>query len=181
MNSCLIVVDYQNDFVTGSLGFPKAAALEDYLVAQLDWALARDWDIYLTQDTHEEEDYAQTQEGRRLPIGHCFAGSWGHALYGKVGAWAVEHEGDYTLVEKPQFGSTRLAHLLSAGGYDEIRLMGVVTNICVLSNAVLIKAMLPETRITIDAAGCASNDDRLHEETLDVLAGLQMDVLNREG
>ncbi len=175
MKNLLIVVDYQNDFVTGSLGFPKAADLEPHIANKIKEYKGRGDDVVFTLDTHTE-DYAQTQEGRNLPVPHCLRGSEGWQLYGAVAALCDETT---PLFEKGSFGSLALANHLAGQAYDRIELVGLVSNICVISNAVLAKAALPEARIVVDAACTASFDDRLNEETLDVLQGLQIEVTNR--
>lgn len=176
MKKLLIVVDYQNDFVSGSLGFEKAAALEDRIADKIaQYRQAKD-DVLFTLDTHAV-DYANTQEGRNLPVVHCIKGTEGWELFGKIAA--LKQEGDVCF-EKPSFGSAELFEYLKNKPYENIELIGVVSNICVLSNAVLVKAVLPETPVTVDASCVASNDDRLNEAALDVMESMQIRVINRE-
>lgn len=180
MKQCLVIVDYQRDFVTGSLGFPGAVEIERALAARLQTALDQDWDIYCTLDTHDEARYFTSREGRALPIGHCFAGTDGWKLYGRVGEMvAAAPAGRVHMVEKNCYGSEDLRELLMKGQYDAVLFGGVVTHICVLSNAILCQSALPDIPITVDAACCASNDPGLHERALDVLEGLNIHVINR--
>ena len=175
MRKLLIVVDYQNDFVSGSLGFEKAKELEGAICKKIEQFLFDGQDILFTFDTHGQ-DYLSTQEGRNLPIAHCIQGSAGWELYGKV---AEYREKAVTCLDKRTFGSVELADYLREHPYDEVELVGVVSNICVLSNAVISKAALPEAEILIDAACTASNDDAMNEKALDIMQGLQMKIINR--
>ncbi len=175
MKQLLVIVDYQNDFVCGSLGFEKAKCLENALCKKIEEYLKAGQDILFTFDTHGE-DYLQTQEGRRLPVAHCIKGTPGWELYGRI---ADYQDRAAACLEKAAFGSVALADYLREHPYDRIELAGVVSNICVISNAVLAKAALPEAEIIIDAQCTASNDDTLHNKALDIMEGLQMTVINR--
>lgn len=171
----LAVIDYQNDFVSGSLGFPRAAELEDGICAKLDEAHLNGDDIVFTLDTHSD-DYLFTQEGKKLPVPHCVSGSDGWELYGKVKALSDGHP----LLQKSAFGCKVLFdYLLSAPTYDEIELVGLVSNICVLSNAVIAKTAQPEAEIIVDARCTACMDEAENEKALDILEGLQVKVINR--
>ena len=185
MKRLLIVVDYQNDFVDGALGFPGAEMLDEPIAAKIEEYRAAGDKVVFTFDTHKR-DYLQTQEGRNLPIEHCIVGTPGHALYGKVGkAFRDSDEAFY----KPAFGSAELFQWLAGaqraanevGGqpFTSIELVGLVSNICVISNAVLAKAACPEVPVIVDAACTASNDPAMNEAALDVMAGLQIRVINR--
>lgn len=171
---CLMVVDYQKDFVDGSLGFAEAVALDHGIAEKIRAYHSHGDDVIFTLDTHDEA-YLSTQEGQHLPVPHCIAGTPGHALYGETAACVLPEDRQFY---KPAFGSMELALYLRQHPYEEIELVGVVTNICVISNAVLVKAALPEARVNVDAALCASNDPRLHEAALAVMKGLQIQVLN---
>lgn len=170
----LVIVDYQNDFVCGSLGFPAAAAIEDALCAKIEARAAEGYDCIFTFDTHEE-DYLSTFEGRHLPVPHCLRGTEGWCLYGKVAALLPLGMG----FEKPHFGSMELVEYLRGQGYDTVEFVGVVTNICVLSNALLARTALPDSEIVVDASCCASNDEKLGKAALDVMEGLQITVIGR--
>lgn len=175
MKKLLIVVDYQNDFVKGSLGFPEAVLLEAKIVDKIRQYRTNDDRVIFTLDTHDT-DYAQTQEGHFLPVAHCLRDSDGWKLYGAVAACRKTEDLSFT---KTSFGSEALFDYLRKVPFHSIELIGVVSNICVLSNAVLAKTAAPETPITVDAACVASNDKQLNAAVLDVLQSLQIQVINR--
>lgn len=177
MKKCLIIVDYQNDFVDGSLGFTRAIDLEYPIANKIDEYRKNGDDVIFTLDTHGE-NYMQTREGRFLPIEHCIKGSNGHKLYGAVGKRLLE--GDKCFF-KPSFGSDELYEYLKDSNYSSIELVGVVTNICVISNAILAKTACPEIDIIVDASCVASNDNAINEKALDVMEGLQIKIINRNG
>lgn len=185
MKRLLIVVDYQNDFVDGSLGFAGAEKLARPIASKiLEYRLADD-EVVFTLDTHGRS-YLKTQEGRNLPVKHCIEGTPGHDLYGAVAAAALP--GDVRF-RKPTFGSEELFEWLrtaqrAAGEvshqpFTSIELVGLVSNICVISNAILAKTACPEVPVIVDASCTASFDPKLNEEALDVLEGLQVQVTNR--
>ena len=173
MKKLLIVVDYQNDFVNGSLGFPGAEALEETICEKIRAYQKAGNDVVCTLDTHGE-DYSETQEGHKLPIPHCLRGTQGWELYGKT----AELLKDCRKFEKPVFGSAGLFEFLRETPYSSIELCGLVSNICVISNAVLARTAQPEAEIVVDAACTASNDPALNEAVLRVLEGLQVTVLH---
>lgn len=176
MKRCLIVVDYQNDFVTGSLGFPEAAALQPRIAQKIQRYRADGDAVLFTFDTHEK-DYLDTQEGRYLPVKHCIRSTDGHRLYGQVAD--LKREDDLCFY-KDVFGSGALYEHLKTVPYESIELVGVVSNICVISNAVLAKTAQPQTPVLVDASCTASNDSRLHQAALDVMAGMQIQVTGRK-
>lgn len=169
----LVVVDYQNDFVNGSLGFEGAELLEPIIVGKIEEYRRRGGRIIFTLDTHGE-DYLQTAEGKKLPVPHCVKGTEGHKLYGRVAECVLD--GDI-VIEKPSFGSLELAERLKETGYDEVEFCGLVTDICVISNAVIAKASLPESRIIVDSKACASFDKEKHKAALEVMKSVQIDVV----
>ena len=175
MQRCLIVVDYQNDFVSGSLGFPEAAELEDRIAEKIREYRERGDAVMFTFDTHTST-YLLSREGRFLPVPHCIGGTEGHKLYGKVGQMATED--DWCFI-KYTFGSDALYDFLKQNPFSGIELVGVVTNICVISNAVLARTAQPETDVTLDASCCASNDPTLGQKALDVMESLQIRVIGR--
>lgn len=176
MKKLLIVIDYQNDFVTGSLGFPKAAALEQRIAAKIQQYRARGDEIVFTLDTHNDR-YLDTQEGHCLPVAHCLEGTDGWKLFGSVAGLRI---GDDHCFIKHSFGSPDLFRYLCTKTYESIELVGVVSNICVISNAILAKTALPEVPVIVDAACVASNDDCLNKEALHVMESLQIHVTGRE-
>jgi len=176
MKKCLIVVDYQNDFVTGSLGFPQAVELEDAIADKIAQYRQAGDEVLFTFDTHTGE-YLLTREGRYLPVPHCIGGTEGHKLFGRVGE--LVREDDWCFI-KYTFGSDALFDFLRKNSFSHIELVGVVTNICVISNAVLCRTAQPETDVSVDAACCASNDPALGEKALDVMESLHIQVTGRE-
>lgn len=169
----LVVVDYQVDFVDGALGFPGAEKLEPVILDKIADCRSSGGQVIFTLDTHGE-DYLSTAEGRKLPVPHCIKGTPGHALYGKVAQEVLPED---IVLEKPAFGSLELADLLRRIQPDEVELCGLVTDICVISNAVIAKAALPESRIAVDSRACAAADRAAHENALAVMRGVQIDVI----
>ena len=176
MRSILLVIDYQQDFADGALSFPQAVRLEEPIAQKILAYRQNGQEILFTYDTHTA-DYLNTQEGRNLPVVHCIKGTPGWELYGKVAQLRRDTD---TSIEKIAFGSMELAAYLAANQYDQVELVGVVSNICLISDAVLAKAALPEAEIIVDASCVASNDDRLNEAALDVMASMQIRIINRE-
>ncbi len=172
MKALLIVVDYQVDFVTGSLGFPEAVKLEEPICRKIEAARAAGADVIYTMDTHTEQ-YLQTAEGRALPIPHCIKGTPGWALYGKT----ADLLKDAPCFEKPAFGCAELLPFLRERQYDRVELCGLVSNLCVLTNTILAKTALPEAEIVVDAACTASADPKQNAEALDLLEALQVRVI----
>ncbi len=177
MERYLFVIDYQVDFVDGALGFPGAEKL-DGLIAEkiLSYGPGR---VYFTRDTHFE-DYLQTREGRNLPVVHCVRGTPGWQVYGQT-AQALAQVGAVA-IDKLSFGmdvSDPATAAVLPERADEIELVGLVSNICVVSNAVTLQSKYPQAAIIVDAACTDSFDKGLHEKVLDVLEGLQVKVLNR--
>ena len=185
MKRLLMVVDYQNDFVDGALGFPGAEKLVEPIARKITEYRDRFDEIVFTLDTHHA-NYRDTQEGRNLPVEHCVEGTPGHGLYGVIADLIQPVD---VVFRKPTFGSADLfewlrvaqqaAAELGKPPFESIELVGLVSNICVLSNAVLAKTACPEVPIIVDAACTASFDPKLHEEALDVLEGLHVQVINR--
>lgn len=176
MKKLLLVIDYQKDFVDGALGFPGAETLDGAIAQKIDVYRAAGDDVAFTLDTHGE-DYLTTQEGRKLPLPHCLTHSEGWKLYGETARAC--RPGDKVL-EKPAFPSLELGSWLRTQGYDRIEFVGLVSYICVISNAVIAKAALPEAEIIVDAACTAGPDKELHTKCLDLLEqGLQVTVINR--
>ncbi|MCL2409414.1 MAG: cysteine hydrolase family protein [Oscillospiraceae bacterium] len=173
MKKCLIVVDYQNDFVTGSLGFAEAAELERSIVEKITRYRDNGDEVVFTFDTHDE-NYRDTQEGRNLPVPHCLQNTDGHKLYGKVADLIEKSDKRFY---KNTFGSDELYMYLKIEPFENIELVGVVSNICVISNAVLAKTAQPNTPVVIDANCTASHDSHLHQAALDIMSGLQIEVV----
>ena len=178
----LIVVDYQNDFVDGALGFEKAKLLDTGIAAKMLEYLENGGYVICTFDTHYA-NYLETQEGKKLPIKHCEKGTLGWNLYGAVGEVFNRYSGNDHLVtvEKNTFGAISLIGALdSITDFEEIpaevEICGVVTNMCVISNAVVAKSTMPEAEISIISNLCASNSDELHDKAIDVLRNMQFNI-----
>lgn len=168
----LVVVDMQNDFITGSLGTKEAQAIVEKVCRKIQ---GFDGEVLFTLDTHGP-DYLETQEGRLLPVAHCIKGTPGWELEPRVRALCRT-----TPIEKPTFGSTGLADVLQAkhiygGGLDEVVFVGLCTDICVVSNALLVKARLPEVPLTVDASCCAGVTPEAHQHALAVLRSCLINV-----
>ncbi len=167
----LVVVDMQNDFVTGVLGSEAAQTIVPHVVRRVEEAVRAGDTVVFTQDTHGA-DYLDTQEGKKLPVPHCLKGSRGWEIIPQLQGLAKGCK----LVEKPAFGSQDLAHLAASECYNQIELIGVCTDICVISNAMLLKAALPEAEISVDAAGCAGVSQQAHENALAAMQACQICV-----
>ena len=177
MQRYLFVIDYQNDFVDGALGFPGAEKLDAKIAAKIRaYGKGR---VLFTRDTHFE-NYLTTREGKNLPVPHCIRGTQGWQVYGETAAALAEVEAK--AIDKLVFGmdvtDPAIAAVLPESA-DEIELVGLVSNICVVSNACVLQSRYPEATITVDAACTDSFDKTLHEKVLDVLTGLQVNVVNR--
>ena len=177
MERYLFVIDYQNDFVDGALGFPGAEKLDAGIAAKVRaYGPGR---VLFTRDTHFE-NYLDTREGRLLPVTHCIRGTEGWQLYGETAAACAEVNAP--AIDKLVFGmdvtDPATAAVLPVQA-DEIELVGLVSNICVVSNACVLQARYPEARIIVDASLTASMDPAMHEKVLDVLEGFQVQVINR--
>ncbi len=175
MKRLLIVVDYQNDFVSGALGFEKAKALCPAIAKKIEEYRLHGDEIVFTMDTHGP-GYLQTQEGKNLPVEHCIQSRQGWELYSDIAALKQPQD---ICFYKPSFGSQELYEYVKERSYQSIELCGVVSNICVLSNAVLCKTAAPETPVMVDANCTASNDDSLNEQALNILQSIQVQVMNR--
>ena len=177
MNRYLFVIDYQNDFVDGALGFPGAEALDAGIAAKVR-AYGRGH-VLFTRDTHFE-NYLGTREGKLLPVPHCLKGTRGWELYGETAVAVAEV--DAPAIDKLVFGmdisDPAIAAVLPESA-DEIELVGLVSNICVISNACVLQAKYPEATIIVDASCTDSFDKDLNAKVLDVLAGFQVKVINR--
>lgn len=173
MRKILIVIDMQNDFVDGSLGTKEAMAIIPNVVEKIK-SYQKD-DIFATRDTHEH-DYLSTPEGKHLPVEHCIYGTDGWQLVPEVKILLAGVE----IIDKPTFGSTTLVEILKMvreAEPIEIEMIGLCTDICVISNALLLKAALPDVEITVDASCCAGVTPKLHEEALDVMESCQINIV----
>ena len=173
MIKILIVVDMQKDFVDGALGSEEAVAIVDNVVSKIE---NFDGNIIVTYDTHSE-NYMETQEGKNLPVPHCIKGTDGWKLDSKVQAALDKKE--YKAIEKPAFGSAELPEYIRANynpDETEIELIGLCTDICVVSNALLMKANFPETKVSVDAGCCAGVTPDSHNAALTTMKMCQINV-----
>ena len=169
MKKLLIVVDYQNDFVNGSLGFTGADLLETPILDKIKQYELSGNHIICTFDTHRD-DYFETREGRGLPIKHCIDQTEGHALYGKLHEHYQQNYEFADEVFKDTFGSTDLMRMLTEREqYESIELVGLVSYICVLSNAIIAKTAQPEAEIIVDSRCTAGPDADLHDACLKLM------------
>lgn len=176
MSKYLVVIDMQNDFIDGSLGTEQAQAI---LPAVIDRVRGFKGPVMFTRDTHDE-DYLETQEGKHLPVPHCIKDTDGWQLQKDLNAYAVEHH--CLIFDKPSFGAVGLAGCVNGINrmtpIDEIEMIGVCTDICVISNALLLKSVLPETVMTVDASLCAGSTPEGHRKALDVMKTCHVNVIN---
>lgn len=181
MTDMLIVVDMQRDFITGALGSAEAQAIVPAVCARIERAKAEGTSVVFTLDTHES-DYMETREGRFLPVPHCIQGTEGWALHPDIAETCARGMLSF---EKPTFGSTALMHHAANAAAEKgcidgrgmtIELCGVCTDICVISNAMLIKAALPEAELIVDSALCAGVTPAKHEAALETMRSCQIDV-----
>lgn len=167
-----MVIDMQNDFITGTLGTEAARRIVPDVVEKI---RGFDGDIYYTMDTHDE-NYSITQEGRNLPIAHCLRNSEGWLLQPDVAAAIAEKSTQEPFHKVDNFGSVELADELNSAGYDEIHFCGLCTDICVMTNVMLAKAFCPESVIYVDSKCCAGLTPQLHEAALDVMRSCQIKI-----
>ncbi|NLY44252.1 MAG: cysteine hydrolase [Clostridiaceae bacterium] len=177
MNKYLIVIDMQNDFITGSLGTKEAQLIVPKVVDKVREYKEKGYTIIFTQDTHNT-DYLETQEGLNLPIPHCIKCTTGWQICNELLEFCDE------VYEKETFGSIHLVKKLTEinkdNPIDEIELCGLCTDICVISNALLIKAFLPEVKITVDASCCAGTTPESHKNALEVMKVCQVNIINSD-
>lgn len=177
MENYLFVIDYQKDFVDGALGFPGAEKLDEPIAEKIrSYGKGR---VFFTRDTHFE-DYLTTREGKNLPVPHCLKGSDGWQVYGQT-RQALE-EVEAVAIDKLSFGidvsDPAVAALLPETA-QRIELVGLVSNICLVSNAVVLQSKYPQATIAVDARYTDSFDKALNEKVLDVMAGFQVEVTGR--
>lgn len=170
MKKALIVIDMQNDFVGGSLGTPEAKAIVHAVTERVKAAVQNCEKLIFTQDTHRN-DYLQTVEGENLPIEHCIKPSHGWGLVTSL----IPYAKDAIVLEKPTFGATGLPQHVT--DCNEITIVGLCTDICVISNAILLKAFLPETKICVDSTCCAGVTPESHNRALEAMKMCHIAIL----
>lgn len=176
MKNVLIVVDMQKDFVDGALGSPEAQSIVPHVEAYIQKAFASGTEILFTRDTHCE-DYLNTREGKYLPVPHCIKNTAGWQIIPELASYTKEAK----IIDKPTFGSVELIKLLTEENSNEpinnITLIGLCTDICVISNAMLLKAAMPETDITIVSDCCAGVTPDSHRNALESMKMCQIEIL----
>ena len=172
MGKVLVVVDMQNDFISGSLGTKEAQVIVPAVVAKIKEYQENGDKVVYTYDTHGE-NYMETQEGRNLPVKHCIRGTWGWELPDEIDELAAGAE----KYEKPTFGSRRLMEDLAEWNPDAIEFVGLCTDICVVSNVLGTKAWLPETLLTVDSSCCAGVTPESHERALEAMKACQIEII----
>ena len=175
MKKLLVIVDMQNDFISGSLANPDAEKIVPGIVE-----LIKNWDgerIAITKDLHHKNEYLNTQEGKRLPIEHCISNTKGFELVKDIkDALEEDPDMDNFYLFKSTFGSTILAIHVKDFEYDEVYFCGTCTDICVISNAIICKAYAPEARIVVLKDLCAGTTPENHENALKAMKQCQIDI-----
>lgn len=171
MKKLLIVVDMQRDFVDGSLGTQEAQAIVPLVKERILKAGEEGWEVLFTRDTHPA-DYLQTQEGRNLPVEHCIQGTEGWEIVDELSGFVGR------VIDKPAFGSLELMEYVAEGGYGEVELVGLCTDICVVSNALLIKAAAPELQVKVRRSCCAGVTPASHEAALQTMGMCQVEIVS---
>jgi len=179
MSKFLIVVDMQNDFISGSLGTDEAKAIVPNVKKKIESSIGNR-EIIFTMDTHYE-DYLETSEGRKLPVAHCIYESDGWQLDSSLSSPLRSKGLSPDIIIKNTFGSSELVELLKfkneSEAIEEIELVGLCTDICVISNALIIKAFFPEIKIVVDSACCAGVTPASHQNALEAMKMCHIDVV----
>lgn len=167
----LCVIDMQKDFIDGALGTPEAQAIKENVAAEIALWRKNGDKVIFTRDTHEE-NYINTMEGKNLPVPHCIKGTPG---------WEIDpglnSAGD-KIIDKPTFGSFELCRYIdSLGEIEEIELVGLCTDICVISNALLLKAAFHELPIKVKASCCAGVTPQSHNNALESMKMCQIEII----
>lgn len=166
----LLVIDMQNDFIDGALGTKEAVAIVDKVNEKIAAYRQSGGKVVFTRDTHFE-DYLETQEGKKLPVKHCLKGTEGWEITSKI-----DTAGDM-IIDKPTFGSLMLADYVEALNVDTIEIVGLCTDICVISNAMIIKAKFPEKVIKVDSSCCAGVTPESHSNALKAMEMCQIEIM----
>lgn len=170
MKKALIVIDMQNDFIDGTLGTKEAEAMLPRALARVKEAAADpDTRLIFTQDTHDA-DYLSSAEGKKLPVPHCIKPQKGWEICPALAPYAAKA----TVIEKRTFGSTQLPEIVK--DCEEILLLGLCTDICVISNALLLKAFYPEKHILVDPSACAGVTPESHQKAIDIMQTCQIEI-----
>lgn len=182
----LVVVDMQNDFVTGALRNEEAIKIVPNVVKKIDQAIDdENINLVFTKDLHEDENYLETEEGKNLPVKHCINGTEGQNIIPEIMALFGNREYSYTTFHKDTFGCTGLGNSLkylneNTEPITEVELIGICTDICVISNALLIKAFVPNAHIVVDASCCAGVTPESHKNALEAMKACQIEIINED-
>ena len=171
MKKILIVIDMQNDFIDCALGTKEAVAIVDKVAQKIGEYKANGDEVIFTMDTHFE-DYLSTNEGKHLPVKHCIKGTDGWKISSKLDIEGCK------IIEKPTFGYTEWAKHIPQNEELMIELVGLCTDICVVSNALIIKALFPNANLKVDASCCAGVTPQSHSSALSTMQMCQIEILN---
>lgn len=167
----LCVIDMQKDFIDGALGTPEAVAIVDKVADKIDSYIKSGDKVIFTRDTHCE-NYMETAEGKKLPVPHCIKGTPGWQISDRLTV------GESTVIDKPTFGSVELSEYISSlDNVQAIEFVGLCTDICVISNVLLLKAKLPEVPISVDSQCCAGVTPESHRNALEAMKMCQIEIL----
>lgn len=167
----LLVIDMQNDFIDEALGTAEAVSIVPNVQKKIQKCVESGYEIIFTRDTHQD-NYMETQEGQKLPVPHCIEGTHGWEISDKLTV------GGAKVVDKPTFGSVELMNYLAdkESEIEEVELVGLCTDICVISNAMLVKAAMPEVKVVVDSACCAGVTPGSHNNALEAMKMCQIEI-----
>ena len=181
MNKILLVVDMQNDFITGTLGTDEAAKIVPMVARKIDHNLRCGASVWFTMDTHYDDDYLSSREGYYLPIKHCIKGTEGHRIHPEICKF-INGTNSTLIKEKHDFAVDwwyevyeRCSHIVYA---DSIEIVGLCTDICVVSNALVLRQVCKDLPIVVDASCCAGTTPEKHKAALEVMKSCQIEVVN---
>lgn len=172
MAKYLIVIDMQNDFITGPLGTPEAVAIVNKIKNKIIKEYPVHSFIFFTRDTHYS-NYFNSQEGKNLPIKHCINETPGWCIVDELNHFSESNR----IINKITFGTLNWTDTFLFKDCNTIEIVGVCTDICVISNALILKAIFPETRIIVDSSCCAGTTPELHQKALDVMRSCQIEII----
>ncbi|MSN96313.1 cysteine hydrolase [Campylobacter sp. FMV-PI01] len=173
MKNLLVVVDMQNDFIDGSLGFKNAKDIIPNIIKKLEFYNKNQNDIIFTLDTHTN-NYQDSIEGKILQIKHCIKDTFGHKIHKDLEAFAKNH----LMIQKSTFGSFELGEIIKYKNYNSIELCGLVSDICVISNAIIVKSASPNSKIFIDAKAVSSSNLYMQKIAFELMKNLHIDIFN---
>jgi len=179
MKKLLVVVDMQNDFIDGSLGTKEAQAIVPNVIAKIKETELNGGFVVFTRDTHLS-DYLKKQEGQVLPVKHCIKDSQGWLIPTNIieSSHSFGESKKHVIFNKGTFGSSKLIAYVNQSKYGEVELVGLCTDICVISNAIGIKILSPEVIITVDSSCCAGVTPESHKNALNVMKMCQINIIN---